>query len=78
MGSQALTVIAITVGFVVVPQLAGAAPEAVNGLLLLMLLGALLLNSHVWLPYLAALGTAISAAPPAPTGGGGGGTVKAT
>jgi hypothetical protein len=58
---------AIVIGFFVVPIVAPAAPEIVNGLLLLLILGAILLNSDVWLPYLAQLGAAFNQ--PAPTTG---------
>jgi hypothetical protein len=78
MGNQVIIVCGILVGFLIVPMAAGAAPEIVNGLLLLMLAGAVLMNSSKWIPSLASFGNAISAAPPAPTGGGGGGSVKAT
>jgi predicted phage tail protein len=57
-------VIGIAAGVFIVPVVAGAAPELVNGLLLLMLVGALLMNSSKWTPYLAQFGTAISAPPP--------------
>lgn len=65
-GSQAIVVIGIVVGFIAVPALASAAPTLVNGLLLLMLVGALLMNSDRWVPFLAQFGNAVSA----PTKGG--------
>ena len=63
-GSQAIVVIGIAAGFFIVPVLAGAAPQLVNGLLLLILIGALLMNSSKWTPALAQFGNAISAPPP--------------
>jgi hypothetical protein len=54
--STQLIVASIVIGFFAVPFLAGGAPEIVNGILILLIVGALLLNSDVWLPYLAQLG----------------------
>jgi hypothetical protein len=62
--STGLIVAAILIGFFAVPWLASGAPEVVNGLLVLLILGSLLLNSSVWLPYLAQLGAAFNQAPP--------------
>jgi hypothetical protein len=56
--NHAVVIAGIAVGFIVVPMAASAAPTVVNGLLLLILFGALLLNSKVWLPYLKQFGTA--------------------
>jgi hypothetical protein len=58
-GSQAVVVGGILVGFLVIPMVAGAAPEIVNALLLLMLLGAILMNSSKWVPMLANFGNAV-------------------
>jgi uncharacterized membrane protein YphA (DoxX/SURF4 family) len=60
-GSQAVVVGGILVGFLVIPMVAGAAPEIVNALLLLMLLGAILMNSNKWVPMLANFGNAVGA-----------------
>jgi hypothetical protein len=65
MGNQVIIVCGILVGFLAIPIVAGAAPEIVNGLLLLLLIGAILMNSEKWIPYLAAFGDAISAPAPA-------------
>ena len=64
MGNDAVVVGGIVVGFFVVSAVAGVAPEVVNSLLLLMLLGALLLNSSKWIPYLSQFGDAIDKPPP--------------
>jgi len=69
--NDAVVIGGLAVGFFLVPTVAGAAPEVVNGLLLLILLGALLLNSDKWLPFLTQFGNAVSQPPPA-TGGGSG------
>jgi len=54
----------IVVGFVAVPMVASWAPELVNSLLMLLLVGALMLNSARWLPYLSQFGDAISTTSP--------------
>jgi hypothetical protein len=64
---------AIVLGFFLVPVVAGAAPEVINGVLLLLILGALLLNGDVWLPYLTQLGAAFTQPAPEATGKVGGG-----
>jgi hypothetical protein len=61
--SHAVVIGGIIVGFIVIPMVAGAEPEIVNGLLLLMLFGALLMNSTIWLPYLKQFGNATSKTP---------------
>jgi hypothetical protein len=58
---------AIVLGFFLVPIVAGAAPEVVNGVLLLLIIGALVLNSDVWLPYLRQLGGAFAEPTPQAT-----------
>lgn len=60
MSNTSVVVGAIVIGFFLVPIVAGAAPEVVNGVLLLLIFGALLLNSDVWLPYLSQLGAAFN------------------
>jgi hypothetical protein len=67
-GNQGIIVIGIAAGVVVVPFLADAAPSIVNKFLLLLLLGALLLNRSKWLPSVAQFGNAVNA--PAPATGG--------
>lgn len=47
-----LRVIVFVAGFIIVPTLAEAQPELVNGLLLLILAGIILTNYRRWLPYL--------------------------
>lgn len=74
MSGDAVVIGGIVVGFVAVPWLAGYAPELVNGLLLLILIGTLLLNGGRWIPYLAQFGNAIDQ--PAPAGGGGAAKAK--
>ena len=73
MSNDAVVVGGLVVGFFLIPTVAGAAPEIVNGLLLLILLGALLLNKDRWLPFVTQFGNAVSQPPPTATGGGGGG-----
>jgi hypothetical protein len=58
MSDDAVVIGGIAIGFVVLPWLAGVAPELVNGLLLLLIIGAVLLNSPRWLPYLTQFGSA--------------------
>jgi hypothetical protein len=60
MGNQAVVVGGIVVGFFLVPMVAGAAPEIVNGVLLLLIFGTLLMNSDRWIPYLEQFGNAIN------------------
>jgi hypothetical protein len=67
-GNQAIIVIGIAAGVVVVPFLASAAPSVVNKFLLLLLFGALLLNRAKWLPSVTQFGNAVNA--PAPATGG--------
>jgi hypothetical protein len=67
-GNQAIIVVGIAAGVVVVPFLASAAPSIVNKFLLLLLFGALLLNRVKWLPSVAQFGNAVNA--PAPATGG--------
>jgi len=57
-------VVMLAVGFVAVPTLASWAPELVNGLLILLLIGAILMNDALWLPYLAQFGNAVNTPPP--------------
>jgi hypothetical protein len=52
-GGQGVLVLGLVVGLFVIPPLARAMPVAVNGFLLLVLLGSLLINRDRWLPYLA-------------------------
>jgi hypothetical protein len=52
----------VAVGFFIIPFAARIAPVLVNSLLFLTLIGALLLNSERWLPYLAGFSGATSKA----------------
>ncbi len=56
-GDRALVAIGLAAGFVLVPRLANAAPAVVNSILLVILLGALLINEERWLPWLKRLAT---------------------
>jgi hypothetical protein len=62
--NNGIVVAGVVVGFFAVPALAGAAPELINGLLLLLIIGTLLMNSGRWLPYLIQFGSAFNAPPP--------------
>lgn len=55
MGEKGAVVVAIAVGYVLVPPLARAWPPLVNGFLFLILFGSLLNRKDVWLPYLEGL-----------------------
>lgn len=51
-GNRAIVLLGIAVGFLLVPSAASFAPELVNGVLLLILIGIILGNADRWLPYL--------------------------
>lgn len=51
-GDRAIVILGISVGFLLVPSAASLAPELVNGVLLLILIGIILGNADKWLPYL--------------------------
>lgn len=55
---RALIAFGIVIGFLVIPRLAYSAPVAVNSILLVILLGALLINEERWLPWLRRLANA--------------------
>ena len=59
MTSNMLVIFSLAVGFVAVSMLASEAPTVVNGILLLLLFGALLMNDTIWLPYLTQFGNAV-------------------
>lgn len=65
MNEHFVVLMGIAVGFFVVPALASqpGLTEIVNGILLLLLLGALLVNSKQWLPAFNAFGNAINTSP---------------
>ena len=56
MGEKGAVVVAIAVGYVLVPPLARAWPPLVNGFLFLILFGSILNRQDVWLPILESLG----------------------
>ncbi len=62
MGEKGAVVVAIAVGYVLVPPLARAWPPLVNGFLFLILFGSVLNRRDVWLPILESLGSTTSKA----------------
>ena len=52
MSGNVALIVAIVAGLWVVPALARFAPELVNGLLVLMIVGVILFNSDRWIPVM--------------------------
>jgi hypothetical protein len=75
-GNTAIVVVGLAAGFVVVPVLAQANPELVNGFLVLILVGMVLIRSSQWLPLLTQFSTATSGAVAAAPGASGGTTAS--
>jgi len=51
-GGKGLLIAGLLFGFFIIPPLANANPKVVNGFLLLILVGILLMNYERWLPLL--------------------------
>lgn len=60
MDNNTILIAGVAAGFVVVPLLAGAAPTAVNGVLILILVGIVLMRSSSWLGWLSEFTSAFS------------------
>lgn len=61
LSGTALIVVVLIAGYAVIPSLASVAPEVVNSLLLLILIGAIGLQSSRWLPIMQAFTDAVTA-----------------
>lgn len=59
-----VVILGLVVGWFAIPIMAQASPEVVNGLLLLILLAALLVNYQKWVPALNSFGLAVSGETP--------------
>ena len=55
---KALLIAGLLLGFFLIPPLAEASPKVVNGFLLLVLMGILLMKQDQWLPLLARFNSA--------------------
>ena len=64
MSRNALLISAMVVGFFLIPTIAAASPEIVNGTLILLILGAILFHTDVWLPWFALLGKGLETPKP--------------
>ena len=60
MNRDTTLLIGVGAGFLVVPLMAGAAPTVVNGFLVLLLVGVILMRSDSWLPWLTTFSSAFA------------------